>query len=331
MTQIPDDPSALALVHEGWDHLKHERPLAAWASWRRALRIAPDLASARQALDHLAKASELPESARKEYRFRTPSDASRRARWDAAFQGCDLSDLAVAASAFAGLAAADPDDPDAPYNQALCLAWLGRNAEAIACLDRSVRIGASADFDAAVAAWTLAGVLRQGAGAEELADEFRYAIECDGDSADLLGDLARRAVLRRLPPPGEAGGDDVTVDEWLDRGWPEACEGALRLDDVPRVLAIVIGAGLRVRISSTSPEGFGSAVGVLGEIGLDPTVPVRTPLPLSLLDTSVWTIRLPSWVDEGSRRRIYRENVEDFFENRWINRPRASLDEPHAA
>ena len=31
--------SAMEIIHEGWDHLRSRRPLAAWASWQRALRL----------------------------------------------------------------------------------------------------------------------------------------------------------------------------------------------------------------------------------------------------------------------------------------------------
>ncbi|HEY2154904.1 MAG TPA: hypothetical protein VGH33_04695 [Isosphaeraceae bacterium] len=247
---------ALPLVHEGWDHLKHERPLAAWASWQRALRVQPDQPAARQALDRIANAAELPASARKEYRFRNPKDPARRVRWDAAFAGRDLSDLAAAAAAFGEVAAADPTDPDAPYNQALCLAWLGRNAEAIEGLDRSVRLGAAADFEAAVDAWKLAGVLRQGGGAEGLADDFRYAIERPGDPAPPLDALARRGALRPMPAPAEASRLDVDVFEWLDRQWPQSREEALHLDEIPRVLAIVLSTKHLVRFSSTTLGGI---------------------------------------------------------------------------
>ena len=58
-----DDP-ALAFVRQGWDHLKLQRPVAAWASWRRALRIDPDHEGATRALDILAAAGDLPLSAR---------------------------------------------------------------------------------------------------------------------------------------------------------------------------------------------------------------------------------------------------------------------------
>ncbi len=328
---MPQAQDALSLVHEGWDHLKHQRPLAAWASWQRALRIDPDAEAAQNALDALAGAEGLPASARREYRFRTPADAPRRARWDAAFRGRDLTDLDAAAAAFAGLAAADASDADALYNRALCLAWLGRNADAVGWLDRVVEALAVADTEAAVSAWTLAGVLRQGGGAEPIADEFRHAIDLGdlGDTAELHAALAGRAVLRRLPPPvvpGDAPGrDDLTVDEWLDRDWPEPTDRPLGLGDVPRVLAIVVGNARGLRLSIPRADSLPTIVRTLDDLGIEPPVPTRTPLPLTLLDASAWTIRLPGWLGDDDRRRLYREHVEDYYENAGIARPRAGL------
>ena len=316
-------PDALALVHEGWDHLKHQRPLAAWASWQRALRVEPDQPAAREALDRLAAAPEwpapeLPASARKEYRFRTPSDPERRARWDAAFRGRDLSDLSEAASAFAALAAEDAADPDAPYNQALCLAWLGRNAEAIGWLDESVIRGASSDFDAAASAWTLAGVLRQGGGAEELADDFFYTIEVAGNIQRIRDALDHDGRLRRLPTP-ETPRSDFTIDQWLDRPWPEPREALLRLDEVPRLTAIVTSTSRSVYFSTSSPQGVGDVVSTLSGLGLA-VPPIRqTPRSLAHLHGGLPTILLPDWLGDDSRRRLRRENVEDYFENRWIH------------
>lgn len=314
----PEDP--LPLIHQGWDHLKRERPLAAWASWQRALRIDPDQPAARQALDLLAYSAELPASARGEYRFRPPTGPDRRSRWDATLQGRDLSDLAEAASAFAGLAADDPADPDAPFNQALCLAWLGRNVEAIEALDRSVGAGAATDFDGAVAAWTLAGILRTGGGAEEAAEVHGYTLDLSdrADPAELLDDLAKRAHLRRLPPPDDVAGI-VTVDEWLDRPWPDDETEPLTLDEVPRVVAIVIVSPSVLRLSLPDP--------VLGPLRIFPGWDEGTwhPLPLARLDAAAWTIRLPTWVDETTRHRLTRETIEDYYENRWINRPLRGL------
>src|SRR5512135_3221515 len=106
---VPD--KALALVHQGWNQL--QRPLAASASWHRALRLKPGDPAASRALATLESAAELPAAERGVPRFQAPSDPARRARWDARFQGRDLGDLVDAAGTFAALAADDPEDASA--------------------------------------------------------------------------------------------------------------------------------------------------------------------------------------------------------------------------
>ena len=160
----PTENEALSLVHQGWNHLQLQRPLAAWASWQRALRVEPDQAAARQALDLLESAKDLPAAARAVYRFRNPDGDDRRTRWNARMQGRDLSDLSLAADVFRELAGDDPADASAWYNHALCLAWKGANAPAIAALDRVVALEAETKPDLSADAWALAEVLRQGAG-----------------------------------------------------------------------------------------------------------------------------------------------------------------------
>ena len=61
-----------------------------------------------------------------------------RPAWDERLRHGDLEDLQATADAFADLAGADARDSSAWYNRGLCLAWMGRNGEAIACLDRTV-------------------------------------------------------------------------------------------------------------------------------------------------------------------------------------------------
>src|SRR4051794_40513022 len=151
----PQDREVLALVHEGWHHLKLQRPLAAWASWQRALRRAPEDHAAREALEVLATAAELPLAARATYRFLTPADPARRERWDAGFRGRDLQDLPAAGEAFRRLTDADPADAPAWYNAALCAAWLGNNSEALAALERFVALSAETEPEAASEAWAL--------------------------------------------------------------------------------------------------------------------------------------------------------------------------------
>ena len=49
-----------ALIHEGWNHLKSQRPLAAWGSWQRVLRSDPESVVAKHALAALESAADLP-------------------------------------------------------------------------------------------------------------------------------------------------------------------------------------------------------------------------------------------------------------------------------
>jgi hypothetical protein len=311
----------LALVHEGWDHLKRQRPLAAWASWQRALRVETDQVAAAQALKVLAESPELPKTAKLEYRFKNPSDPTRRERWNTAFKDRDLSELQNASEAFTELMAAEPTDVDAIENLALCLAWQG-SPKAISTLAKVVELTAGTDYDRAVNAWKLAEVLRQGAGAETLASDFSHAILVE-DANRGYERLQHVAELRRLPSPPDH--PDLIVEEWLDRPWPTRMEGLLWLEHVPRVVAVVFSSDRLLRLSIPSWEGLATAVEVLDNLGV-PTDSTRTPLPMATLDAAVWTIRLPEWLDDESRHRLYRENVEDFYENRWIKRPRAGLD-----
>jgi hypothetical protein len=328
-----DHDEALALVHEGWRHLRLQRPLAAWASWQRALRVAPEGRAAREALDRLAAAEELPAAARAVYRFRTPRGDDRRALWDARLRRQGLEDLDAAADAFGGLADADPMDAASRYNQALCLAWRGRNAEAVAALDRVVVLEAADRDDAAEDSWTLAEILRQGAGAEPLADDFSHSLTIawpveDGEPTA----LASPGLIRPVPnPPDPAAGlPDARVYEWLDRPMPAPSAG-LTADDLPRVLAGVVHAAGMLRLSTPNPRGrhedaFARALG-------DRSHPSRweaTPLPLGLLDAALWTFRFPPGLDGETRRRLTREAVEAYFEAEWIHLGRLGLG-PHPA
>jgi hypothetical protein len=321
----PSDP-ILALIHEGWNHLKHQRPLAAWASWRRALRIEPEQKAATHALHVLANAGDLPLAARAEYRFLTPTDEARRARWDATFRGRDLGELAVAAGAFASLAEDDPSDSRARFNQGICLAWLGRNAESVVALDLAVRSMAEAEPSLAVDAWTLAEVIRQGGGAEALADDLNHVVTLTwtpGD--DPAGFLDGRADVRAIENPldpvtGRPELSEAKLYEWLD---------GEQIDEVRRVRATVIRLPGSLRLSGTDPVLLEEVVPEVryATTGRDASIQrLATPLPLAFLDAAVWAIRMPSGLDEESRSRLNRSAVERYYEVAWIGRHRQGLD-----
>src|SRR5262245_49145073 len=114
MSSTSPEESALAMVQQGWDHLRAGRPLAARASWQRAMGLEGGSAAAAQAIERLEKSGDLPAAARAAYRLRAPSGPARRAAWDDRLRGAGGesgdADLATMADAFGRLAADDPDD-----------------------------------------------------------------------------------------------------------------------------------------------------------------------------------------------------------------------------
>lgn len=320
------DADRLDQVRRGWSELASGRPLAAWAAWRGALATDPDHKAARAALDLLENAEDLPLAARSPRRFRPPGIPRRRDAWNRALEGRDLARLETAERVFADLAVRDPEDSDARYNQSLCLAWLGRNLDALAMLERAVALDADDRFELAVDAWLLAEVLRFGQGAETLADDLDCARVVPWDEA-LDGDpleLDAPGLIRLLPNPAGSIGDDLLpgarVYERLDRPMPEPTDD-LRAEDLPRVVSTLILSDGRLRASR--PGGPETRPPLIRD-DLDGDS-IFTPLPARLLDAGVWIIRLPSGLDRETRSRLTREHVESYYENDWIHLPRHAL------
>jgi len=200
-TSTSTHDETLALVHEGWNHLMSQRPLAAWGTWQRALRLDPDATAARQAIETLEAAPDIPLAARKVYRFRKPATEAQRARWDRVLRNGEAAELADAAEAFGRLAAEIPDDAEAWFNRALCLAWAGLDRQAIECLDQVAGLDADSDPKKAVEAWTLAEILRQAGGAESLSDDLRYACTFAWSSEQTASLRTSFPEIRRIPTP----------------------------------------------------------------------------------------------------------------------------------
>ena len=174
-----------------------------------ALRVDPESVAARQALTALESAADLPVAARTVYRFREAADLAKRAIWNIRMRGLSDQDLDATADLFGRLATADPTDSAAWFNRGLCLAWMGKNLEAISCLERVVRLEAEQAFELAVDAWTLAEVLRQGGGAETLADDLRFACTMawtPGDTPWLLEEFPEIQTRAHAACTGRAGG-----------------------------------------------------------------------------------------------------------------------------
>ncbi len=238
----------------------------------------------------------------------------------------------------------DPSDAAAWYNRALCLAWLGSNREAVACLERAVDLEAAPAPDRAVDAWTLAELLRQGGGAQDLADDLRFTCTIDWDPGDTDTLLAEFPEIQRLPMPQAPGvepGPELQVEilEWPDQPITGAAgpvaDRAATAADLPIVLATVfVGRSSRgLRLSSPRVDTLQDAEErLLSRIGAGghrrpPLQPVReaSPLPLPFLDADVWTVRIPGGLEPSRADDLRRDWVEHYYENVWIHRPRQGL------
>lgn len=330
-----DHETALSLVREGWEHYRLQRPLAAWASWRRALGFEPDLPDARQALEGLERSTQLPRTARTPLRFEAPQSTAQRKRWDKHFRGKNMEDLADAAEVFAALAHDYEDDGQAWYNYAVCVAWQGRNEEAVDALDRVLGLWSHDRFDEAVLTWTVAEVLRQGKGAEPLADDLAYAWMLDSSDEDAALVLARLPNLQRVPPPidpatGTAQFPDAQAFTWLDRPESEQTPDLGTAPGVPRVLAQILRLPGHLRVSSPDAVSLERVFSELMTAFGDRLSPMRresVPLPIPLLDAAVWTFRIPPGVDPETARTLARGAIEHYFEDHWIHIPRHGLNE----
>ena len=334
MVFYPGSESAKALVREGWNHVMSHRPLAAWASWQRAIRVDPDSSAAAQALGTLELARELPDVARVRYRFREPRDPARRAAWNERLRSADLLELEASADAFADLASGDPGDSSAEFNRGLCLAWAGRNIEAIACLDRAVALDAGAAFPEAVTAWLLAELLRQGGGAETESDDLRFNCTIGwnpDDTAILLREFPeiRRASAARSPEISVGEDHDIEVFEWLDRPIEPAAALELRGWRLPIVLATVFVSRNSLRLSSPRADSLERVADLFFprlEGGPKRLRREAAPLPLPFQDAALWIFRIPPGVGASSGESLAREAIEHYLENEWIHVERKGLD-----
>jgi hypothetical protein len=337
MSEHAGPKTARAWVLDGWKQLDRQLPLAAWACWQQALRAEAGFPPAREAMDRLLQAAELPLVARTEYRFLPPRGADRRERWNRCLSGRDVQHLAAAQEAFRGLVLADANDVEARMNLALCHAWLGSNAEAIEELlevaRRALPVQPSGGLD--VQACMLAELLRQGAGAETLADDLTctLVVAWTRPTDHLLARLERLGPVLTLPterPDGDGDGEPAWfTGEWLDRPMPQASP-LLGLESVPRVRAsLLVGRGTaRFSLPTSDPAEMARLERVV-EITLGPEfAPIdrqtRT-LPIALIDAAVWRIRLPGDMDAETRGRLLREWVELYYEHAWIAQSRRSL------
>jgi hypothetical protein len=234
---------------------------------------------------------------------------------------------------FGRLATEGPADPAAWYNRALCLAWSGENLESIAALDRVVEIEAETAFEQAVEAWMVAEILRQGGGAETLADELRFACTIAWKPMETAQLLDEFSEIQRIPTPREPGaapdeGPEIQVFEWLDRPLALFDQLPESAADLPTLLATVYISPQALRLSSPRLSSIHRIEEILLPRLDDEERSIRreaSPLPLAFLDADLWTFRIPPGIELGLADQLRREAVEAYYENEWIHHPRQGL------
>ena len=320
----PLNPSEIvaALTLEGDRQLTLQAPLAAWASWQRALRIDPDCQAAIEGLDAIEAAITWPSVARLHPKFRNPQGDDRRKRWDHALRGKDMTEVALAFEAFAELAKADPSDAEATFNSALCLAWQARNIAAIDQLSKYVELTAPTDFTAATEAWTFAELLRHADDAAAVADDVSFAYMLNGP---LMPDGLPGAIrpiefvsTTEETAPGLTKGSRVF--EWLTQ-IPSGTEPAT-------LLATFVVGPTATRIFSPDAELLPKAWEILKQghdLSRFTIEMIASPLKIELSDIDVWTIRTDPELDHEVGAEIRRQHVERFYETRWMARERNGL------
>lgn len=323
--------------------LASQRPHAAWATWQAVLSQNPGDPAARAAMDTLAASPDLPEVARKPLRFLPPANESARQSWDAVlraqFSGAEApnsADPAAAALAFKALLETDPDDAEATWNLAVCQAWMGWNRSAVETLDRFVDLAHDKMPDRASDAWTLAELLRHGAGAEDLADAVKLSVAVPSGVAALglsAKEIARAFGYLVTYASKSAESSDSASDSSSRDFAADILDRPTRAVDetfIPVTASVVSSEGSARFSAPASPSAglfFRELIDqwrFLEESERPAKIDV-TVLPIAMLDAAAFRFRLPENLPDTLKERLTLEGVAAYFESEWIEQPRYGL------
>lgn len=319
---------ARVLLKMGTCHNYQGRPLAAWATWRRALKIDPTFAPAKEAIDEFITQNHLlPNQARQGLTLRSPDELAvfneeRREKWNAAFE--QMRDLHVdeLASVFEYLAHDDHYDLAAWYNLAIAYAWSGQNAKSLEALDHYLK--QETNFEAAADAWDLGEVLRHGAGAEEYCDNRHHVATYE--FADLQAFMERlktsRHVLVMSSPEG------ARSLHWMDKELADIQGSVPLLGGPPRQIAQLNMSPDGVELVATTSHHLFEARAKF-ELTVGDTVRLlgtdERPGDPQTMDTEPFLIFPGSNATEEKQAEIIMQSVQRYFESDWIQRPLRAL------
>jgi tetratricopeptide (TPR) repeat protein len=310
--------------------MKLNRPIAARAAAELAARFAPNNDSIRKGIASVFSKENpnLPPSATQMYAFKPRSastSAERQTAWDSALKSAATGKLPDALKAFELLTQGDHVEAAAWFNLALCQAWSGNNAQAVAALDRYVAL--EPDETPAAEGWALAEILRFGQGMEDQASVVEHSIAFGVRDPQafvgVLGELEQAGLLTGTRVDEQQGVLTAIILEPP----PPALTPELQAQQNMKVGAYVALMGNYVRLWHTLRESLERVFEQLKQkLGSNIAEPHAVRGPAKFLEMLSEAISFPrnALTQEDAAQRM-RAGFEKFYEEQWINRPLKSI------
>jgi tetratricopeptide (TPR) repeat protein len=298
--------------------MRLNRPVAARAALRLALRCAPGEEELRKSFDALfGPEGRMPAAARRDYAFRTS------ARRSAPLPNLDTPRLSDLARVFEPLTRDDPSDAAAWYNLGLAHAWLGDNPAALEALGRYVEL--ESDENTAGETAALMEVLRCGQGQEEQSDyrehAFAYPFRDPQPIMALLQEWERGSRLVALPTQNEG----VFMGMVLELSTGGLITVGAPAADAGRLAGYVVIVGNVFQFTSPMKEPFERIRDeVRQRLALGLTDLQERQAPIAFQDVVADALLFPLQRREDSAQRVL-EHVQKHYEENWIHKPRRAL------
>jgi tetratricopeptide (TPR) repeat protein len=327
----PDARENLAQLYAliGENEFKLNRPVAARAALKMALHYQPANEGLRKNFDSLmGDQSFLPAAARREYVFQglpSMADPSQRQAWDRVLENAATGKLSDAVTAFEQLTRENPESAPAWFNLALVRAWSGDNRPAVEALDRYVTL--ETDESRAVAAWTLAEVLRCGHGMEADTDYIDHALLFQIRQPEALATLLREwETSRRLIGVQASEDQPLLTGLVLEQG--PALTPELARTHLPGVAGYLMIIGDRLRLSNTNRQALERLrEEVQQRLGPALSSPHTTETAAKFNEILAEALVFPIHIaDKDEAQRRVQEHIQQFFEEKWIHRVLRSLN-----
>ncbi|MBX7105887.1 MAG: tetratricopeptide repeat protein [Gemmataceae bacterium] len=315
------DPLAYAYELIADIELRLNRPMAAAAAFRRAVHVLPANAELRQSYEQLfGEKSRLPECARREYTFRSPTKPIDGLA--ATLERASTGKLTDAREAFTTWTKDHPGDPAGWFNLGLARAWLGDNQGSIEAMSKSGEL--DDDDSRAEEAYAICEVLRCGDG---LVDSCDYAehrgfmpvrdpqvllalIETWGQGRRLVG-------MRADPEQGVLTGLLLEPPSSL----VETADGPA----FAKLRAYLMVAGNTLQLWTSDGEALDAALEeVKKAIGAAESQKMTGPVMFHdvLVGAMIYPTRQTTELDATAK---IREAAGAFFEDKWLHQPLKSL------